>query len=147
VSAPLRWMPPSVTEFVIVYLGNQFGATTVGAERPVTTPANPSPLPYRMVNRVSGHDDKVFESSIVSVHTFADNMEDAEAAAYVTHSWMLALGPPLVGQTPVTISNDQVVMADCVETMQSPIWVDYEDTNLRRFVARYEIGLRFVSVA
>lgn len=139
-------MPPSVTEFVVTYLGNQFGANSVGAERPTSTGPNPTPLPYRMVNRVSGHDDKVFESSIVSVHTFGDNMIDAESAAYITHGWMLALGPPLVGQTPVTISNSQVVLADCVETMQSPIWVDYEDTNLRRFVARYEIGLRFVAV-
>lgn len=136
-------MAPSVTEFVITYLGNQFGATGVGAERPSSTAPNPTPLPYRMVNRVSGHDDKVFESSIVSVHTFGYTMTDAEAAAYVTHGWMLALGPPIFGQIPVTISNSQVVMADCVETMQSPLWVDYEDTNIRRFVARYQIELRF----
>jgi len=147
VSAPLAWMAPSVTEFVTVWLATQFGATGVGAERPTATPANPTPLPYRMVNRVSGHDDKVFESNIVSVHTFADSMTDAEAAAYVTHRWMLALGPPIVGQQPVTISNSQVVVADCVSTMQSPIWVDYEDVNLRRFVARYEIDLRFVATA
>jgi hypothetical protein len=138
-------MPPSVTEFVTAYLAAQFGATGVGAERPTTTSANPTPLPYRMVNRVSGMDDKVFESNIVSVHTFADSMTNAEAAAYATHGWMLALGPPIVGQVPVTISNSQVVVADYVNTMQSPIWVDYEDVNLRRFVARYEIDLRFTA--
>jgi hypothetical protein len=139
------WMAPSVTEFVVTYLQTQFGATGVGAEKPTTGPTG-TLLPYRMVNRVSGHDDKVFESSIVSVHTFADTMTDAESAAYVTHGWMLALGPPIVGQTAVTISTGSV-MANCVETMQSPIWVDYEDTNLRRFVARYEIELRFTATA
>lgn len=137
-------MAPSVTEFVTAYLAAQFGATGVGAEKPVSTGTTPTPLPYRMINRVSGHDDKVFESSIVSVHTFAGSMAAAESAAYVTHGWMLALGPPIVGQTAVTISTGSV-MANCVETMQSPIWVDYEDTDLRRFVARYDIELRFAA--
>jgi hypothetical protein len=136
-------MPPSVTEFVTTYLAAQFGVTGVGAEKPVSTGTNPTPLPYRMVNRVSGMDDKVFESSIVTVHTFAGSMASAEAAAYVTHGWMLSLGPPIVGQVPVTISNSQIVVADCVETKQSPVWLDYEDADLRRFYARYEIELRF----
>jgi hypothetical protein len=139
--ALFNWMPPSVSEFVVAWLRPLGDPNGVGLERP-----SGAVLPYRMVTRVAGSDDKITESSVVSVHTFADNMDDAETAAQLTHRRMLALGPPLASQQPVTMSDSSVVVADCVTTKQSPIWVDYDDNTIRRFVARYEIDLRFRSV-
>lgn len=135
------WAAPSANEFVTAWLIAQTGdPLSVGMERPTG-----AVLPYRMVNRVAAKDDKVTDSSTISVHTFAASMPDAEAAASLTHQWMLALGPPWAAQQQVTISTGTFV-ADCVETSQGPLWIEYEDTQIWRFVARYEVDLRFVAV-
>lgn len=132
------WAAPDINEFVITWLLPIGDPAGVGMDRPTGTI-----LPYRMVNRVSSTDDKVFESNVVSVHTFADTMTNAETAAMATHYRMLALGPPISDQVKVTISNDQIVQADEVCTMSGPTWIDYEDNTIRRYVARYRVCLRF----
>jgi hypothetical protein len=134
-----NWMPPSINEVVVAWLLPIGAANSASVERPTG-----AVLPFRMVNRVAGKDDKITDSATVSVHTFGATMDEAEAAARMTHRRMLALGPPIGAQEPVTISTGTVVV-DCVETSQSPVWIDYEDTNIRRFVARYEIDLRFIA--
>lgn len=142
-SAPLLpWYPPSVSELVIVWLRPLGDANGVGLDRP-----SGGVLPYRMVTPVAGDDDKITQTSIVSVHTFGTDMDTAEAAAQITHQRMLLLGPPLVVQQPVTLSSGATVMADSVTTKLIPTWVDYEDNVIRRFVARYEIDLRFIAAS
>jgi hypothetical protein len=99
-------------------------------------------LPFRLVQCVAGTDDKVTDTGIYQVDTFAASFEQAEREAAVTHERMLRLGPPLAPQQRVTISTG-TVWVDSVTTSQRPIWVQYtEAAPVVRFVARYSVALR-----
>jgi hypothetical protein len=141
VSAPLfPFAPPSVSEVVVTWLRPLGDPLGVGTDRPTG-----AVLPYRMVTPVAGTEhQKIMQCSVVSVHTFDDNMDDAEAAAQITHQRMLLMGPPIVGFQQIAISNNQIVVPRQVYTMQIPTWVDYQDNVIRRYVARYNVDLRFV---
>lgn len=135
------WAPPSVSEVVVTWLRPLGDPNGVGTDRP-----SGAVLPYRMVTPVAGQEQhKVMQRATVSVHTFHDNMDDAEAAAQLTHQRMLLLGPPWAPPQQVTISNNQVITPISVETVQTPSWIDYQDNTIRRFVARYEVALHFVA--
>lgn len=125
---------PSAAEVVITWLA-ELGE--VGPERPAG-----AALPYRWVNVVAGADDKVTERLIVSVHTFAETFDAAELEARRTHQRMLQLGPPLAPQQAVTLYDNTVAKVDSVTTSQTPIWSDYGENTVHRFVARYTIELR-----
>lgn len=102
-----------------------------------------APLPYRMVQRVAGSDDKVVDSGIYQVDTFAATFDDAEHQARLTHERMLRLGPPLAAQQRVTLADDTVVFVDSVTTSQSPTWLQFTDAApIARFVARYSVDIR-----
>jgi len=104
-------------------------------------------LPYRMINRVAGSDDKITDSGIYSIHDFAATYAGAEANSELTRTRVHRLGPPLAPQARVTISGGQIVVADCVLTDQAPFWLKYnDDTDFWRFVARYRIDFRFVAI-
>ncbi|TDH48889.1 hypothetical protein E2F47_22245 [Mycobacterium eburneum] len=102
-----------------------------------------------MVTPVAGTETpgKVRQRPWVSVHTFAADYDAAEAAAQITHQRMLMLGPPIAAPQTVTVTlgdgTTQDVTPDYVITHQIPIWEDYQDDLIFRFVARYEIALRF----
>lgn len=109
----------------------------VGAQR-----APGAPLPYRMVEIVAGSDDKVTDSSIFQISTFAATFDQAEVEAQRTHERMLRLGPPLAAQQRVQISTG-LAWVDGITTSQRPIWVQFtEAAPLNRFVARYLIDIR-----
>lgn len=100
-------------------------------------------LPFRMVQRVAGTDDKVVDSGIYQVDTFAATFEAAEQQALLTHERMLTLGPPLAPQQRVTLSSGVVVFVDSVTTSQSPTWLQFtEAAPISRFVARYSVDIR-----
>lgn len=131
--------PPDVEEFVISWLAPLGPAGSAGAERP-----SGAVLPYRMVTRVAGTDDLFFDDPVVSVHTFAATRTAAADAAKVTHLRMLVLiNDPL---TDVTMFDGSLANADHVETVEKPYWVDYKDVAIRRYVARYRLGLHFAAV-
>ena len=140
--------PPSASRLVVAWLQGYFGAGNVGLRRPQA-----AALPYRMVTVVAGTEtyEKIRQCAVVSVHTFADNMDDAEYQSLLTHQRMLEFGPPLAPNQTVTITvpggPTRDATADYVETKQIPIWADYEDDEIFRFVARYEIASRFVVVS
>lgn len=101
-----------------------------------------APLPFRLVQRVAGSDDKVVDSGIYQVDTFATTFDQCEALAFLTHERMLRLGPPLAPQQRVTISTG-TVFVDSVTTSQSPAWLQYTDAApVVRFVARYAVDIR-----
>jgi hypothetical protein len=101
------------------------------------------PLPFRLVQIVAGSDDKVTDSGIYQVDTFAATFDQAEAEALRTHERMLRLGPPLAAQQRVTLSSGKVVFADAVTTSQRPIWLQFtEAAPVSRFTARYSIDIR-----
>lgn len=101
-----------------------------------------APLPFRLVQRVAGSDDKVTDSGIYQIDTFAATFEQAESQALLTHQRMLTLGPPLAPQHRVQISTG-TVFVDSVATSQSPTWLQYTDSApVQRFVARYAVDIR-----
>lgn len=100
-------------------------------------------LPFRLVQCVSGTDDKVTDIGIYQIDTFAATFEEAEREATLTHERMLALGPPLAPQQRVTLTDDSVVFVDSVTTSQRPVWVQFtEAAPVVRFVARYTVAIR-----
>ena len=101
-------------------------------------------LPFRLVECVAGSDDKITDSGIYQVSTFAATYDQAEYEAGLTHQRMLQLGPPLAAQARVTLSSNTVVWADSVTTSQRPIWVQFTDAAaITRFVARYIVAIRY----
>jgi hypothetical protein len=44
----------------------------------------------------------------------------------------------------VTVRGSQVGV-ECLEVVETPIWVDYNDPNIKRYVGRYRFGLRLVN--
>jgi hypothetical protein len=103
------------------------------------------PLPFWLVSRVAGPDDKVTDYGNYSVHSLAEDLAAANEWAMLAHRRMLVLGPPLVAQQRVTISGGRTVFADKVATDLFPRYEYYSDT-IDRFVARYDVDLRFVAV-
>lgn len=100
-------------------------------------------LPFRLVQCVAGNDDKVTDTGIYQIDTFAATFEAAEYQAGLTHQRMLKLGPPLAPQQPVTISGGRTVFVDSVTTSQRPVWVQFtEAAPIARFVARYTVQIR-----
>jgi hypothetical protein len=143
---PARWALPSVTRVAVAWLVQGFGAGNAGTKRP-----DAAMLPYRLVTLVAGTEtaEKTQRCGIVSVHTFDKSMDLAEDGAEKTDEWMKQLGPPLYPAQAVTItradSTTQVVYPRSVCTHQIPIWVDYRDDLIFRFVARYEITVGIVA--
>lgn len=105
------------------------------------------PIPFRLVTRVAGTDnpDVGIDTAVVSVHTFADSPENAIDESSRTHRRMSVLTRnPL---TTITLRGSGEVMAvDYCRTVMSPIEVEYDDPNVTRYVARYEIGLSYGAV-
>lgn len=102
-----------------------------------------APLPFRMVQCVAGSDDKVVDSGIYQIDTFAATFEAAELQARLTHERMLRLGPPLAPQQRITLANNAVVFVDSVMTSQRPTWLQFtEAAPVSRFVARYQVDIR-----
>jgi hypothetical protein len=115
--------------------------TPLGEVGPTRGPG--AALPFRMVQRVAGSDDKVVDSGVYQVDTFAATFEAAESEARRTHERMLQLGPPFAPQQRVTLSTGVKVFVDSVSTSQSPTWLQFtEAAPISRFVARYSVDIR-----
>jgi hypothetical protein len=104
------------------------------------------PLPFRMVKRVTGHDDVdlSIDMAVVSVHTFAaaTDWPAAKDAARLTHQRMLQLAHH---SQDITLSGGRLANVDYLEVNESPIWEDYADDQVIRKVARYVLGLSYVA--
>lgn len=101
------------------------------------------PLPFRLVQIVAGSDDKITDSGIYQIDTFAATFDQAEAEALKTHERMLRLGPPFAPQQRVTLADGKIVFVDSVTTSQRPLWLQFtEAAPISRFTARYSIDIR-----
>lgn len=115
--------------------------TPLGEVGPTRGPG--AALPFRMVQCVAGVDDKVVDSGIYQIDTFAATFEAAEHQALLTHERMLQLGPPLAPQQRVTLSDGSTVFVDSVTTSVRPTWLQFtEAASISRFVARYSVDIR-----
>jgi hypothetical protein len=132
------WAPPDGTEVLITWL-SELGETR--DERP-----SGGDLPFRMVNRIIGTDDRLTDMGHYSIHTFAETKPDAQYEAGETHKRLLALAGQFTGQQKVTISDGQEVYVDDVKVIESPHFVQWDDENsLYRFVGTYRVDLRYVA--
>ena len=104
------------------------------------------PLPFRLVRRVTGHDDvdMSIDHAVVSVHTFASSADwpAAKNAALLTHQRMLRLAHHADS---ITLFDGTLANVDYLDVNESPIWVDYANDQVIRKVGRYEIGLSYVT--
>lgn len=103
------------------------------------------PVPFRMIHTVAGSEDPGLglSEATVSVHTFAGSAQDAMLEADKTHRRMLLLArQPLDG---VHLPDGRTVCVDFCAVVMPPTEVDYDDPNVVRYVARYDLGLVYTS--
>lgn len=89
-------------------------------------------LPLVRVQRVGGADDRLTDTARLDLDTFAADYDSASALARAVHTAALALAHTVVSG----------VLIDTVETVSGPMWVDYENQDVQRFVATYEAAVR-----
>jgi hypothetical protein len=104
------------------------------------------PLPFRLVRRVTGHEDVdlSLDMPVVSVHTFAlaADLPAAKNEARLTHQRMMRLAHHA---DDITLSDGRLANVDYLEINESPIWEDYGDDLIVRKVGRYVLGLSYVA--
>lgn len=133
--------PANPEEFVISML-KPLGIT-VGPERDETTP-----LPCYVVTAVASKSDRFMLCATVSVHSFATDTDTAMARAAASNAAWNA-DNLLISLTP----TDAITMADgrpasaWVDPIQPPMYADYRDPYIRRYVARYHATLRFTATS
>ena len=134
----MTFLPPEVDveDLVITYLSPLVNAGSCAAR----VPAAP-PLPFILVQRVAGGDDYITDHATVSVHAIADTQTAASDLSRQAHHLMRRLHP----QDAVWV-NGQAVTVNHVEVEQTPIFVDWDDPILMRYVARYRIDLRLPAI-
>lgn len=130
---------PSVEKTIVAWL------TELGRTATKRDPGDE--LPFRIVKRIAGADDPIvgIDTASVSIHTLAATSTAAHDEAQLTHRRMtlLARNP----DTAITLLDGGVVNVDYCTTLMSPVEVDYGETGIKRYVARYEIGVSYLPVA
>jgi hypothetical protein len=118
---------PDVEQALAVWLGNTMAVRSV-----TETPANLSTtLPVISVDRIGGADPTVsIDEATVDVEVFHTNRILARTLALAAQA---AIRYQLPGQT---LGGGVVTRT---KTISAPHWVPYDDTNLRRFVATYQV--------
>lgn len=97
------------------------------------TPNNlASRLPFHRISAVRGADDTVTDTTIVDIESFASSRwlasQESEALRGVIRS--------LVGKG----KGDWLI--DSVSTVMRPVWRDYRNPMIQRFVATYSVDMR-----
>lgn len=129
--------PANPEEFIIAKL-KPLGLF-VGPERD-----EDDPLPGYVVTAVAGKSDRFLLCATVSVHSFAKDTDDAMAraaasdAAWNADNLLISLTPSDV----ITMSDGRPAGA-WVDPITPPMFADYRDPFIRRYVARYDVELRF----
>jgi hypothetical protein len=93
-------------------------------------------LPFVQVGRVGGGDDYVTDSAMVDIGCFAPSRAAASAVARAVHEAMMRLRHTAIGG----------VLVDSVETVTGPLWINYDDENLQRYVSTYVVESRVCAV-
>lgn len=131
--------PPDPGQYVIALL-TPLGLP-IGRTRSIETG-----LPCFMVTVIPGRSSKYMLCATVSVHSFATDMNPERA-----HDIALANAQKaetiLLSQTPADITTlaNGTTAAGWICPHQPPAWVDYKDPLIIRYVARYDVELRFTA--
>jgi len=131
-SLPDSGLAVSVEKFVVAYLTPEFH--NVGTEM-----EHGSPHPFYLIRRITGKEDMISDHATVSIHCFADTRTAAHDAARAMHAKMKLLNAK------VTVTVEGVGYGvDYREVEEVPIWVDYDDKTVHRYVGRYTLCLRLL---
>lgn len=122
-------MYADVEALLVAYLATVPGVQGVSVDLPHGVR---DALPWVQVNRVGGADDYVTDRATVDIESFHTTRADARTLARTVHAFMMRLRHTAVSG----------VLVDSVETMSGPLWVNYEDENLQRYVGTYVIESR-----
>jgi hypothetical protein len=114
---------------------------------PVTRTRNlESPVPAYMVTIIPGKSNRYTLCATVSLHTFATDL-NPERAHDLALNAAQAADTILISQTPadiVTLANGKTA-AGWICPHQPPAWLDYRDPLIIRYVARYDVELRYTA--
>lgn len=137
---------PNAQAFVLAWLEPLNDLTTppggVGSRR---RPGDP--LPFRMVTRITGAGDLYSDYPVVSVHTFGDaSISQADTytnreADITDRRMLLLLEDPTIN---VVMADGTVANCEYLAVKEAPKKVEYHDTSVIRYMARYEIGFKRV---
>lgn len=122
-------MYADVEALLVAYLAPVPGITGVSVDLPQNVLTR---LPFVQVNRVGGGDNYITDLATVDVETFHSSRANASTVARTVHAAMMQLRHTVVNG----------VLVDSVETITGPLWIDYEDENLQRYVATYLVETR-----
>lgn len=116
----------------MAYLGQWY--SDMAAERTIEDPPR-----FVAVKRITGPEDMISDHPVLSIHSFNVDYTSAKDLSLEVHAHMKALTP----KTSVVVNGIAYgVDYRCVD--EAPHEVDYDDKTLRRFVARYGLGLRLL---
>jgi hypothetical protein len=122
-------MYANVEAVLVAYLATVPGIQAVRVETPNDLT---SLLPFVQVTRVGGGDNYITDSAIVDLDVIAATRDAASDAARAVHNSMMHLRHTAVNG----------VLIDLVETVTGPMWVNYQDENVQRYVSSYQIDSR-----
>lgn len=128
------WGFPDPEDLVCTYL-NPLCPGNVRPKMP-----NGASLPFIVVRCTTTPSDGLTAYASVQLEFFQSDYSAAKDLAREGHSLMLDIksAPINVNGTPVSI--DRLQFGD------GPIWVDYGDENLQRFVCRYQLDTRITAL-
>ncbi|CQD03777.1 hypothetical protein BN000_00646 [Mycobacterium europaeum] len=112
----------------------------VGPERTQSTP-----LPCYVVTSVVNHSDRFLLQATVSVHTLAQGDGATEMGRAQASDAAWAADDLLLSQTPgdlVTL-HDGRTAGGWIDPNMSPVFADYRDPFIKRYLGRYDALLRF----
>jgi hypothetical protein len=131
--------PPDPGQYIIALLtpiGNTVGRTLNLS----------SPLPAYVVTILPGKSNRYTLCATASVHSFATD-QNPERAHDLALNAAQAADTVLISQMPsdiVTLANGKTA-GGWICPQQPPMWVDYKDPFIIRYVARYDVELRFTA--
>lgn len=129
-STPLEVFP-DVEDAVVELLA---GLGTSGTQLPVDLKVS---APFHLVYRFAGRDDRITDSAVIGIDTFAATRAIALPLAEQVRQRLLAA--PHVVTLP---GGAGVVVIDNVSTSEAPHEVPYGDSDVRRWVSSYTVTLR-----
>lgn len=141
--------PPNATAFVLAWL-RPIAASPLhlGSKRW----AAGAPLPYWMVNRVTGGNDFISDFPVIRLHTIAETETECQREMDRANNRMMALVvDPLLE---VVMADGSVANCQWVETLEGPrpdppprssvMGTDPASAAVARLVTTYQLGLPFV---
>jgi hypothetical protein len=127
----IAWLKPLVA--------GALANTSIGTDR-----TSSMPLPYRMVNRVTGIRTVDADYPVMWVHTFATKRSDAAREAGLTDDRMQRLVEYPGWDT--VLPDGRVAQCDWAEISEAAHWEAYAaESVINRFVSEYKLCLSFVT--